>query len=467
MEAQFISNKPGPEGRYPINLYLISEAENGRMALRKTPGLIGRVTPDDTTEVRGAITMGGNLYTVCGNTFYLISSAWAATSKGTLNTSTGFISMAASDTYVVIVDSGGDAYYYSVAVGTLTQITDGDFPSSVNFVTYQDGYFIFTRTDSKFFVISAIDDPSQYDPADTDEVEGKAGYLKAVISDSRRVWFFSQKSLQVYYNSGNADFPFEPIQGSYQEIGIGAPDSVALMGQSVYFLDNFFRIVRTVEFGHQVISTEQIQKKIASYSNPETARGYCVYWQGHPWYVIVFPNDGKTWVFDAALEYWFQWSSGSESGRHRSNCYVWWQEQKKHVMGDFETGEIFELDKSTYTDDGESILWERVAPVVYQDGKNIRFDSVQIDMKVGVGLITGHGIDNAEDPQVILDWSNDDGQTWSNEHYGSYGAIGEYSQRVKFNRLGMARRRTFRLRGSESTEIEIYSAFLNAQAGRS
>ncbi|MBF0119977.1 MAG: hypothetical protein HQK79_14175 [Desulfobacterales bacterium] len=465
MQINFITNKPALDGSYNVNLYLISEAENGRPALRKTPGHTLKVTPDEDVEVRGMVVMGEYLYAVCGNTFYKIDLTFTATSLGTLNSSTGKVWIVASDTSIMIVDNGGDGYYYNSGVASLTQITDADFPSNVNSVTFQDGYFIVTKTDTNDFYISAIDNPASWAVADTDEVEGDYSYLKGVISVNRRLLFLAEKSMQWYYNSGNADFPFEPIGGSYQDLGIFAPNSPALLDSSVYFLDSKKRVVRTAEFSYQVISTEQINKKISSYAHPETAIGYGLHWQGHIWYVIVFPDDDITWVYDVTTENWHQWASGVDEGRHRSNCYVFWQEQNKHLIGDYANGNICELDNS-YTDNGSSILWQRTSGSIYQDNKRIVFNYFQADVKTGTGLISGHGIDNLEPPYCILQWSDDDGRTWSNEHWGSYGKIGEYKTRVKFNRLGVSRRRIFRLKGTEDTEFEIYGAFLEAQMGR-
>ena len=71
------------------------------------------------------------------------------------------------------------------------------------------------------------------------------------------------------------------------------------------------------------------------------------------------------------------------------------------------------------------------------------------------------------DPQIVLDWSNDWGRTWSNERAQSMGEIGEYRKRVKFWRLGQDRYRVYRITISDPVKRVILSADLEADPGQS
>ncbi|MFS7035532.1 hypothetical protein, partial [Escherichia coli] len=57
---------------------------------------------------------------------------------------------------------------------------------------------------------------------------------------------------------------------------------------------------------------------------------------------------------------------------------------------------------------------------------------MQIEFTPGVGLQTGQG----QNPQIMMRWSNDGGQTWSNEHWQSVGLVGETKHRAIWRRLG-------------------------------
>lgn len=65
--------------------------------------------------------------------------------------------------------------------------------------------------------------------------------------------------------------------------------------------------------------------------------------------------------------------------------------------------------------------------------------------------------------EVMLRWSDDGGNTWSNEHWRPMGKIGEYGTRVIWRRLGMTvklRDRVYEVSGTDPVEINIMGAEL-------
>jgi len=69
------------------------------------------------------------------------------------------------------------------------------------------------------------------------------------------------------------------------------------------------------------------------------------------------------------------------------------------------------------------------------------------------------------DPQAVLEWSDDGGHTWSNEHWTSIGQIGEYKNRARWRRLGRSRERIYRVTISDDVKTVIIGAHLEAQVG--
>jgi len=66
-------------------------------------------------------------------------------------------------------------------------------------------------------------------------------------------------------------------------------------------------------------------------------------------------------------------------------------------------------------------------------------------------------------PQAMLRWSDDGGHTWSNEHWRSMGAIGQYGYRTIWRRLGMTeklRDRVYEVSGTDPVKIAIMGAEL-------
>lgn len=66
---------------------------------------------------------------------------------------------------------------------------------------------------------------------------------------------------------------------------------------------------------------------------------------------------------------------------------------------------------------------------------------------------------------LVLQWSDDFGRTWSSEMKAEIGKAGEYRSRCKFNRLGMARDRVYRVMITDPVKRVILSAELDAVGG--
>jgi len=80
-------------------------------------------------------------------------------------------------------------------------------------------------------------------------------------------------------------------------------------------------------------------------------------------------------------------------------------------------------------------------------------------MEAGVGLLTGQG----SDPQVMMQYSKDGGNTWSNEVWESFGQIGEYGVRATFGPFGRARDWVFRFRVTDPVKTVFIGAWAEFQ----
>lgn len=439
------------------------EAKNIR-ALFGTPGLVQFATTSTVQEVRGFHVVGAYLYAVAGMNLYRIDSGGSVdTITGTLNSTTGKVWMADNGTELVITD-GVKGYIYDTSLaGDLTQIADADFPIPSS-VAFQDGYFIVTEKDTGKMYISASYDGNTWDPLDYATAEAHPDDAQMVIMDHRELWVFGEQSIEVYYNSGDADFPFDRVPGVYIQEGTDAPGSVCRCQNTLFYLNHKGQVCRINGYNPQVVSTPHIEYMISTYGTTSDALAYSYSQEGHEFYVLTFPLAQITWVYDAVTSYWHQRRSyptdlHGDDGRHRGNCYALFD--RKHLVGDYENGKIYEMSMSTYTDDSEAIRRIRAAQIIHNDRKLIFFNAFEIDFESGVGLYTGQG----NDPQAMLDWSDDGGHTWSNEHWVDIGAIGEYRARAVWRRLGRSRNRVFRVSISDPVKTVIIAAHLDAQLG--
>lgn len=481
-----------------VNLFpeVVPEGGMEPAFLQRCPGLL-RHNIVGTGPIRGLWahqTRGEDFYVVSGFEVYKMTSLDATPIKLGDVTGTGPVSIADNGTQIFFA-CNPDAYIYDESTNTFGQITDPDFPGAAT-VGYLDGYFVFNEPDSQRIWVTQILDGTQIDPLDFASAEGSPDGVVGLIVDHRECWVFGTDSTEVWYNAGGPDFPLAPIQGAFNEIGCVAPASIAKMDNTVFWLGADARgqgiIYRAIGYNAQRISTHAIEWRIQNYKNMSDAVAYTYQQDGHSFYVISFPTANETWAFDAATNAWHQRSSYAERAviegafeptafeptaffattyinpasingdfaRHRSNCQC--NFQGNIVVGDYDNGNIYTLDPDVYDDNGVAQRWLRSWRALPTGQNNLRrtaHHSLQLECETGVGQSTGF----AQDPQVMLRWSDDGGHTWSNEHWASIGKIGATNTRVMWRRLGMTlklRDRVYEVSGSDPNRIYITGAEL-------
>ena len=448
-----------------VNLYAEAGPNDSPfpLALFGTPGSSIWKNLNTFNAVNGMIIMGGDLYVVNGVDVYKIDTNKNATNLGTMLVSPGRVMMTENGTQVTILNEDGSAYVATST--TLQQITDPDYQLSQS-VTTLDGYTVFTTkpisagTKRQFF-ISALNDSTSYDALEFANAEGEPGNLLRAISDNRELWLFGENTIQVYYNvAATTGVPFDKISGAFIQQGCAAKFSPAAEDNSFHFLGNDRIIYKTQGYDLIKISTPAIDKEIESYTTVSDAFGFIYTQEGHKFYCLSFPTEKATWVYDITTGLWHERESLNK-GRWRANSFAFFD--GKNLIGDLDVGKIYELDLDVFTEDGDRIDRLATSATQFAELSRTTIDRFTLDMDEGVGLTTGQG----SDPEVMLQFSNDGGNTYSYELWQPIGKIGEYKDRVVWHRLGQGREYIFRIKISDSVRVVILGAYINATIGLS
>ncbi len=448
-----------------VNLYpLMAEVQGTKAvtALRGTPGRELFATVGGG-PIRGCISStSGRAFVVSGDSFYEILSDGTSTDHGSLNTQTNRVSIAENSTQIIIVD-GQDGWIFTKATDTWAQIVDVDFPTC-SIISYQDGYFLTFEDGSQKFYISALNDGTSWDPLDFTSVESSPDDLTGIISDNGNVWLFGNRSVEVYQNTGNVDFPFERIGGAIIQTGCAAGFTVQKFDNTIAWLgvDEQGRGVVWKAEGYQArrLSTQAIESKINSVESFDGSYAWVYHQQGHIFYVLQIKGLDTTFVYDGSTGLWherqYQDASLNARKQDRGACHFFFNQ--KNLVGDTETGKIYNMALNIYADNGDEIIRERICPHIQDEKRVIEHSCFELDMEVGVGLTSGQG----SDPQIMMQYSDDQGSTYSNELWRSIGKKGQYSTRVDWRQLGQSRDRVYKIQYSDPTFIQINEAYLNA-----
>ena len=448
-----------------VNLFpeIVPEAGKEPAYLQRAPGL-RLLTTVGTGPIRGISSFNGNLYVVSGEQLIKLDAAYTATVLGTVSGATEPVSMA-NNGIQLFVACNGPSYVYNSDTLAFGQITDPDFPGALT-VSFLDGYFVFIEPSSQRVWVTALNDPTSIDPLDFASAEGDPDGLISSIVNQGQVWLFGTNSVEVWYDSGNVDFPLQRIQGAFNEIGCAATFSVAKLDNGLFWLGQDARgtgmVYRANGYTGVRISTHAVEWQMQQYDTISDAVAYTYQQDGHSFYVLNFPSANTTWVYDVATQAWHEragWQNGAFT-RHRANCQTFFSNNV--TVGDYQNGNIYAFDLDVYADHDRVQKWLRswrALPTGQNNFKRTTQHSLQLDCESGVGLENGQG----DDPQVMLRWSDDGGHTWSREHWSSMGRIGAYYKRVFWRRLGMTlklRDRVYEVSGTDPVKVAIMGANL-------
>ena len=350
--------------------------------------------------------------------------------------------------------------------------SDGAF-SGASIVDIVDNYFVYNRPSTQQWAASNLLSPITYGLSYASKFTGPDN-LVSLVCDHGQVYLLGEQTSEVWADQGTFPFAFQRIPGSSSQHGLAAANSIARLGNSFAYVAKNNRgqaeIVIMNGYFPQRISTHAVENTLVNQSISD-AIAYTYQLEGHECYVVTFPSLDITWVYDVTTQLWHKWlwtDSQNNYHRHRSNCSAFFQNVV--LVGDWQNGQIYQLDPNNYTDNSDSIRRLRRCPHLTTDLQRQYFDELQIQFQPGVGLegITDPPL-NAEtigaNPQAMLRWSSDGGSTWSNEHWSGIGKVGRYKNRIIWRRLGWARDRIYEVVVTDPINAVIVSANLKASAG--
>lgn len=439
--------------------------------------------------VRGGWTLPGNTQALCvsGTGLYLLTVATAPTAitgatlastrVGNLGSAIGpvFIRDNGSGGSVFIVDGSPNGYVYNISSQTLNTISDPGFYGA-NRIAFIDGWLIFNKPATPIFYTTPPPPYtiSPFQASYFDLNDGTPDNLVSLIEDKRELLLINEEAAQWWYDAGGQYFPFSRLDGATIQVGCAAANTVALFQDGVIWLARSTRgqniVVKTTGFNYADASTIAVNHAISSYSIVSDALGWTYQEDGHEFYVLTFPSianryggTGVTWVYDGTSQMWHQRASydplAGVFNRDRANCYF--QFQNYRIVGDYQNGNVYALSRKTYTDGGGGplVAWRR-CPHVWDesDYERIFHLSLQFDFTPGLALSVGQG----SNPQLLLSWSDDGGQTYGPTRNVPVGLIGQTKNRAITYRLGESRDRVYDARFSEPTNRDITGAALVA-----
>ncbi len=407
----------------------------------------------------------GLLYTVVAGDVFTVNSGGTATQIGTIPIASTPVAFSDNGLQTILVD-GARGYLHTYSTNVFGIITDPDFPNGTPHIEFQDQRFIGFKPDTQTFYISDLLNGASWDTLNFTSAESAPDDVNAIRVLNRELFVFGELSVEPYYDSGDADFPFSRVQGGVLEVGIEAPHSLVKIGGRLIWLahnrDGDDMVLMMQGYQPQRVSTHAIETLIRSSAAHHNAVAWGYERNGHHFYVLQFSDLAQSLVYDLTEQRWHE-RAGFEAGNftaYPATCHALFGSE--NLVGHRSDGKIYALDEDTNDYAGQPRKWLRAFRPPYGDGKRVFYSQLRLDMQVGYG----NSVPPGNNPQVMMRYSDDAGHTWSNTLQRSAGRIGEFNRRVQWNSLGSAYDRVFEVSGTDAVPTTLTGAYMEANVGR-
>lgn len=446
-----------------INWYPVIDQSDARstLSLYPTAGRSLACTLDsDVYPVQFLVTDDTYVYTLSNNVFYKLEYAgdgtFTATSMGTcsLLEKDRKVCVSQNSSGQIIFSDGTTGYSFDNTTETLAQITDVDFLGA-DALAYMDGYFFCARNGSNTVYASDID-AITFTGTDISTFNARSDAVVSLLAVKVDLFVFGTSSTEIWYDAGNAEFPFSRRESISLERGCGAALSPQILETRPIWLDQFGYIVATDQYDLKIVSTPAMHDEISKYSRIDDAYAIVTAENGQSFYHITFPSASVTWVYSDQTKAWHKRSylnpnSGIEE---QSLDYCALKFSNKYFVGDRKTGKIYWLTDTVFTDNGDTIKRTRTSQHFHSLNDRTRIGNFSINCESGVG---SESLGTA--PSLALSVSKDGGHTFGSQRYRSPGKTGQYKSRLRWSRLGAAYNWTFKIEATDPVKWVIMDTY--------
>jgi hypothetical protein len=428
-----------------------SEQNRSRFVLKNAHGLAEYRDIDTIGGCRGILSTREYLYVVYGTTLFRLvrNTDNLVVSLGSIP-STGHVPMAYNGDELVCV-ADGRGFIYTESTNTLVEITDADFlpPSDV---TFMDGYFIFTQLNSDTVFHSELYDGMAYNALDRIKIQRNPDFNVAIESMYSELWVFGSQTTELLQNSGATSPAFTPISNTVIEVGCAALASVVRIPDvGLMWLGNDRLIHLRANSGKTQVTPHEIANKIREMTRVDDAVAWFYMWGAHKFYVITFPTQDCTFVYDVMDNVWH------ERTTHNKNHWIGLygaHYDSKILVGDAFDSKIHLLSNTFYKDGNEDIRRTIITPEIHAGTNGITVRELSLSLKVGGGAYTGNDT-------IRLYTSEDGGIIFNFVQERDFAEAGQYNKRVIFHNLGnYPNGVTFKIETAAQSPIEIIAAYI-------
>ena len=455
-------------GRYPK----ISVEETFNMivsdeALVPYAGYKSVLTQSTAQKGRGlyASSRGNRMVAVWGSGVYSITGSggiFAAQFIGSLATNVGDVYMAENNSGQVAITDGINIYGYNWTLPPTLLSSNGGgitIPAALKnpgYISFQNGRFIVADTTSKNWYLSAANDVTNFPAASANigSLESKPDTVQAVLptpGGGNNIVVFGHTVMEQWQDIGAALFPYQRSSTSNVDFGTINASSIAALDNYIVWLamNESSGVSLMIYAGNnaQRISTDGLDYKLASLSNPENCSAFLFRQDGHIIYQFTFIEDNLSYIYDITTKQFFTVTDEALNYHPAKNVVFF---QNKYYFVSLNGGDLYELGTN-------------ITDIEYSDGVNHIIPQIRItaplrmpDQRMFIIKSIGFTVENGQQANPItppdtsaaidLSISRNGGESFGTSVRIDMNPNGKRTSRFIYQRLGQANDVTFQIK---------------------
>lgn len=361
---------------------------------------------------------------------------------------TGITETTISNTATLVISSSDNTAWYYQDSGTVTKITDSDFPGNnsktlAGTFAHMDGYAFIMDTNGDIWN-SDLNSVTSWAASGVIKCNSYPDKGVAVVRKGDKIMGFGTESIQFFANVGNAfGSPLQRIESMTVKVGCVSANAIARMGNDIYWTGSSPEgSLAVYSYSDQIrrVSTPEIERilLLAGASNIGMT-SLKIYGRSF----IVVNASTVTYVYCVEENLWHQWSS-SVPLWSKCAALATGSAQVTYSISDVSTsGKVFVINPASYTflDNGVSYTATAQSGLMGSGRKLTTYWDVE--------LIADRESSTSE---LTILTSDDDYQTTSTQ-----GTVDLSQARPRLQRCGSAYRRAWILSHSANTPFRIES----------
>lgn len=386
------------------------------------------------------------MFAVIDNNIYRFDTQLIRTKVGQTNTYSGDVFIAENNAGQVAFSDLQNIYVYDNATNAVTQAVT---PFAPGYLTFQNGRFISPDRSTNQWRLS---DPnnglswptaSQYVGSVQTKPDNAIACLR-VPGRGNMLYVFGKTVCEPWYDIGTALFPYQRSTSSNYDYGCLNPATIAEMDNIVCWLGANEKAGAVIMYstGGDVkhISTDGIDFQLANLQNPQDCYGFMFKQDGHICYVITFPTDNLSYLYDFNTGSFFTLTDEYMNYFIAKRVVFF---NNKYYFVSFRDGNLYELSSDiTNYDYGNDQVFEipriRVTPEISLPDQS-RFVCGYTGFTIEQG-------NNSTIQRVDMSVSKDGGVNFGSNVSKVLNPIGKRANRLMFWRLGAANSLTHQFR---------------------